>query len=494
MRLRSLQLFLLAALGTALAAGTAACERKSEGVIQVAVIGDAPRLAEPRGGPLSAGQAVLVGNVAQGLVRFDARGQVEPGLAETWNVSDDGQSYIFRLANAEWPDGRKITAQQVARLLRRLIAPSRRTGLTDSLSAVEEVVAMTDRVIEIRLRQPRPHLLQLLAQPELGLVFEGQGSGPFRIDRANSSDRGFRLTREIVVPDEEEPETEEVDLTGLPAEQAVRAFVAGEADLVLGGTFADLPYAQRADLARGALRFDPASGLFGLVPARKSGLLADSELRQLLNQAIDRDALVEAFSVPGLIPRTTVLEPGLDGLSDPVEPDWVATPLAERRPALVAAAGDLLRDEESRVVRVVLPPGPGSDIVLQRLTQDWGALGLAVERAGAGESADLRLVDLVAPSTSPAWFLRRFSCRAATLCDADLDELLDGAATTAVTDQRRALFAEAASRIDSQQLFIPIAAPIRWSLVSGRINGFAGNRFAIHTLTGLEERLNRAGE
>ena len=40
--------------------------------------------------------------------------------------------------------------------------------------------------------------------------------------------------------------------------------------------------------------------------------------------------------------------------------------------------------------------------------------------------------------------------------------------------------------IDDQQLFIPITAPIRWSLVSQRIQGFAGNRFARHTLTDLE--------
>ena len=47
--------------------------------------------------------------------------------------------------------------------------------------------------------------------------------------------------------------------------------------------------------------------------------------------------------------------------------------------------------------------------------------------------------------------------------------------------------------MDEDQLFIPIAAPVRWSLVSDRIEGFAGNRFARHTLTSLEERLNREG-
>ena len=45
--------------------------------------------------------------------------------------------------------------------------------------------------------------------------------------------------------------------------------------------------------------------------------------------------------------------------------------------------------------------------------------------------------------------------------------------------------------MDEEQLFIAIAAPIRWSLVSDRVQGFATNRFARHTLTSLGQRLDR---
>ena len=72
--------------------------------------------------------------------------------------------------------------------------------------------------------------------------------------------------------------------------------------------------------------------------------------------------------------------------------------------------------------------------------------------------------------------------------------MLESARNTPVLAQRSALQAEASKRIDSLQLFIALAAPVRWSLVSARITGFAGNRFAIHTLTGLEQRLDRTGE
>jgi oligopeptide transport system substrate-binding protein len=494
MRTPPLRRSLAALLVASLALSAGGCDRRSAGTPQVLVIGDEPRLADPRLGPLDNSDRVLVNNAAQGLVRFDARGQIEPGLAETWNVSDDGLSYVFRLANAAWPNGRRITADQVARLLRRLIGPSSRDPLKDAFGAVDEVVAMTDRVIEIRLKQPRPHLLQLLAQPEMGLVYNGQGSGPFFIDRNESRDGKLRLTREVPAVDEEAVAYEQLDLGGAAPEQGVRAFAAGEADLVLGGTFADLPYAQRAKLPRRALQFDPAIGLFGLVPARDSGPISDAEVRQVLSEAIDRDALVAALSVPGLVPRATVLEPSLDNVPDPPPPDWAATPLSERQPALAAAARRLFPADKEKLIRIALPQGPGAEILLRRLSKDWGLLGVTVERAGPGKPADFELVDQVAPSTSAAWFLRQFRCEVVAICDKQVDEMLDGARTTSVPAQRSALLEAAAKRIDSLQLFIPITAPIRWSLVSGRLTGFAGNRFAIHTLTGLEQRLERTGE
>ena len=78
---------------------------------------------------------MLLSNVAQGLVRFDARGQIEPGLAERWNVSDDGLSYIFRIASADWPDGRTVNAREVARILNRQLRAPSRNPLKDTLWA-----------------------------------------------------------------------------------------------------------------------------------------------------------------------------------------------------------------------------------------------------------------------------------------------------------------------------------------------------------------------
>ena len=476
----------------AVAAVPSACNRQPEGAVKVAVIGATPTIVDPAMGPLTQSNAALLNSVAQGLVRFDARGQIEPGLAERWNVSDDGLSYIFRLASGDWPNGTKVTAHQVARILRHELAGNSGNPLKDTLGAVGEIVAMTDRVLEIRLTSPRPNLLQLLAQPEFALVRAGQGSGPFRIaDRSMGS--FIRLQRSVPGPDGEENRPEEVRLRGAAAPAAVRSFAAGDLDLLLGGTFAELPFIRSVKLPRNALQLDPVAGLFGLAPARKGGPLADPELRQLLAQAIDRDALIAALDVPGLVGRATILEAGLEGVPDPVMPTWMAVPIAERRRVLVAEADRLFGQLDRPLIVIALPDGPGAQILYNHLAADWAVLGVQLRRAGKGQPADLKLVDAVAPSTSPAWFVRQFRCAVAPICNEQADSLLDAARAAPVAAQRGALLAEAARKMDDLQLFIPIAAPVRWSLVSGRIEGFAGNRFGIHTLTSLDQKLTREG-
>ena len=469
----------------------AGCGRRDDGMVNVSVIGPKPRLVDPAGGLVRPGDEILLSAIAQGLVRFDARGDIEPGLAERWNVSDDGLSYIFRLAKSEWPSGRPVIAKDVVRIFKRQIASASRNSIKDTVGAIDEVVAMTERVIEIRLLAPRPNLLQLLAQPEFALVREGEGSGPFKLSDKPQPAGLLRLSRSVPGPDGDDSRREIVLLSGVPAASAIQAFTDHKTDLVLGGSFADVALTRTADIPRAAFRFDPVAGLFGLVPARKGGPLAQRELRLLLTQAIDRDALVASLIVPGLAPRATVLQPGLEGLGEPIMPAWQSEPGEARRARLVAEANQLFGNAERPELRIALPDGPGARILIDRLARDWAPLGVRVAPAAKGIATDLRLIDAVAPSTSPAWFLRQFRCGTAPICDPKADEMLDAARAAPVAAQRGALLAEAARLIDDAAMFLPIAAPVRWSLVAPSVSGFALNRFARHPLTGLKQKLSR---
>jgi peptide/nickel transport system substrate-binding protein len=148
----------------------------------------------------------------------------------------------------------------------------------------------------------------------------------------------------------------------------------------------------------------------------------------------------------------------------------------------------LLGGAQAPTIKVELPDGPGSDLLYRLLQRDWGALGFTVDRVENRSEADFALVDEVAPSSSPSWFVRYFRCAAVAVCDSKSDQLMDAARQSPVPAQRYALLGEAAAVIDQDELFIPITAPVRWSLVSARVQNFAGNRYARHTLTDLQAK------
>jgi peptide/nickel transport system substrate-binding protein len=477
MRIRGTLLGTMAAL--ALAGG---CRERTSGPVQVSVIGGAPELANANLSPLSPPAAVYAEAVAQGLVRFDAAGQIEPALAQSWIVSDDGLRYTFRLARTEWPDGRRVTAEQVEARLRATLSRSSRNPLKPLLGAITDVEAMTESVLEIALLAPRPNLLQLLAQPEMAIILNGQGTGPFRAEAAGQGAKLLQWPRE----DGEEalPPEQSVVLRGERAALAVARFRQRAADLVTGGTAGDLPIVRVARVPGAALRFDPAAGLFGLHVARTTGRLANPAFRAALSMAVDRPALVAALGVPDLQPRETIVPSGIDELPVPAFPAWAADPLPVRRgrAAATAATGN---EEPRAPIRVAVPDQPGYRVVFAHLKRDWRMIGVAAEAVAPGAAADLVLVDSVAPANLATWYLRRFACPASAVCSAEADQMLEAARAALVPGERQALLANADRALADLTPFIPLTSPVRWSLVAPRVTGFQPNPFARHFVGGL---------
>jgi peptide/nickel transport system substrate-binding protein len=458
----------------------AACGDKGSGPIAVSAIGGEPRLSNPNREPLSPPSAVLLETTAQGLVRFDAGGEIEPALAQRWIVSDDGLRYTFRLGKADWSGGR-ITARQVVTQLRAAAAPQSRNPLKPILGAIDEIVAMTDDVLEISLKSPRPNFLQILAQPELAILLGGEGSGPYRAERR--PDASVELVPLEGDRDEDEASpTPPLLLRGERAAAAAARFELGQADLVLGGTLGDLPLARAVGAPAAQLRFDPVNGLFGLAFTAPQGPFNRLEVRQGLAMAIDRTALAAAFGVPGLLARESLLPPGIEGLGQVSAPAWIRDP----SPARQARAAALLRNAGEGggrlTVRVALPDAPGYRLLFARLRRDWAAVGVETVRVPAGAAADLRLIDEVAPAGLASWYLRHFSCESSRICDPAADEMMAAARIAPDAAGRRDLLANADRIIAGLGPFIPLTAPVRWSLAAPRLTGFRPNSLGRHPI------------
>jgi peptide/nickel transport system substrate-binding protein len=460
------------------------CDRPESGPIRVVAVGAPPTLVNPNREAVGPASALLLESVAQGLVRFDASGEIEPALAQSWIVSDDGLRYTFRLRPAVWTRGEPVTARQVVERLKATMARNSRNALKPVLGAIDQIEAMTDRVLEIRLKSLRPNFLQLLAQPEMAILANDGGSGPYRI--GGGEDGAVRLVAPL--PDEEEATAEaaspEILLMAQNAPGALARFTLGDADLVTGGTVGDLPYLVAADLPNGQAVFDPVRGLFGLTFARGDGLLGEARFRQALSMSIDRESLLGRFPVPGLQPRTSTLPPGVGEVPQPAFPEWNNAPLAARRAFAARTVAELAEDGPPRL-RVAVPDGPGYRTVFAHIRRDWRFIGVEAVRVAANAEADLRLIDEVAPADLAPWYLRHFLCGTSPVCDDNASLLIGTARTVATPAERQALLAQADASLTAIAAYIPIGPPVRWSVRNGRLNGFRANVFARHAPTEL---------
>jgi oligopeptide transport system substrate-binding protein len=452
--------------------------------LAVSAIGGPARAADPNAGPLGTPERALLYATAQGLVRFDAAGGIEPGLAERWLVSDEGRSYVFRLREAEWTNGEPVTAEQVVRELRRAAAANSRNALAPFLAVIDEIVEMTPQVIEVRLKRPRPDLLKLFAQPEMTVPVSG-GSGPFRIQEDRGSGVLLRPAFDpnlIADEDVEEPGPgTHVRLRGERAASAIVRFRNGDADLVLGGSFADWPLLAAAEIPAEAIRVDPAVGLFGLAIVSREGFLGTATNRAALSMAIDRAALTQAFR-PEWTPVETLLPARLDSASAPAAPDWVTLTLDERRDRARAAVRDWkLSTGEPLALRIALPAGPGGNLVWNAVGGALAAIGIVPRRVQPGEPADLQLIDAVAPYDSARWYLVT-ACR---LCNEASATVITAARDAETLEARAARIAEADAALTADIAYIAIAQPLRWAIVTPANPAWQGNARAWHPLNHL---------
>jgi ABC-type transport system substrate-binding protein len=462
------------------------CGNRQDAPIEIVAIG-APESIFKAGGALPVGAQLLLGASAEGLVSLDAEGQVVPGVADRWIVTDDGLSYIFRLRDGKWPDGSKLTAESARVALRSAITGLQSSAMAGDLSDISEIRVMTGRVIELRLTHPRPELLMLLAQPELGLLQRARGSGPMSMKR----DKNVAILS-LIDPEELglsavahwQDQIREVHLRALPARIALARYNRGEANAVLGGSIEQFPLIEATGLSRGAIQIDPVIGLFGLAVVHDDGFLAEPGNREAIALAIDRQGLIVALGLGGWTPSNRIVATGIEDDPGGVSERWTTMSIAERQ-SLAASRVTRWRAGKTMPVklRLAMPQGPGADIVFARLAADLAKVGLNAERVGEEETADLRLIDSVARYPRIGWFLNQLSCVSQrSLCSADADKLAEEADDTPDTGTRAALLTRAEAKLTEANVFIPFGPPIRWSLVRGDTTGFAVNRLGYHPL------------
>jgi oligopeptide transport system substrate-binding protein len=123
----------------------------------------------------------ILRDVFEGLTAVGPDGNAVPAAATSWTVTPDGLEYTFQLRDGlRWSNGDRLVAGDYVMGMRRLVDPATASPYAQILEPVVNAAEITrgekapselgvtapdDRTIVIRLRNPAPYLLGLLAQP-----------------------------------------------------------------------------------------------------------------------------------------------------------------------------------------------------------------------------------------------------------------------------------------------------------------------------------------
>ena len=133
-----------------------------------------------------------------------------------------------------------------------------------------------------------------------------------------------------------------------------------------------------------------------------------------------------------------------------------------------------------------MPAGPGGTLLYGQIAARLMLIGIQPVRVAMNEDADLRLIDAVAPYDSARWYL----ATACVACSDEAQAALEAARDAPDMAQRGQHIAEADGLMASDVAFIPLATPLRWSLVSLRLRQWQGNARGWHPLNHLRNDTN----
>lgn len=326
-------------------------------------------------------------NVLQGLTRIDRHGQVNPCLATSWTVRDDGLAITFRLREGvRFHDGSAFDAETVRFSLRRLLDPDAGNPQRQLYQAIDRVEALGRHRVRLHLNRADSLLPFRLALSAAVIVHPDSvsgnheapvGTGPYMVSPWNGG--AVRLRH---FPDY---------WGAAPAiRRAAFTFTANRLELEnsLSEGRVDLhadasPLRTHVQLAlRGDYRILEGSGEGEVILAMNHShpALADRRVRRALSHAIDRDALLSIYS--GTTPER------IGSHFSPRHPAYVDLTGRyphdpERARALLAQAGH----DSGLELTLTLPPPIYAERGGLHIASDLEAVGIrvTVERLGWGQ-------------------------------------------------------------------------------------------------------------
>jgi peptide/nickel transport system substrate-binding protein len=292
-------------------------------------------------------------NVYDVLVRVDKSGtKLEPGIAESWEASADGLVYTFKIRDAKFSDGSPITAKDAVFTLTR-IRDNPGSLWSDLYKIIKTAEAKDDRTMVVTLSQPSAPFLASLAMPGASVLSEkavtaageeAYGEKPTATSGAFTVEEWKRGEKVVLKKNPNFWQADRVQLDGVewisvPDDNTRMLKVqAGELDAAIF-----VPFSQLAELKKNPdlqVLLDTSTREDHMMINHEHGALAKKEVRQALDMAIDKKAIVDTVTFGfGKEANSYIPEGALyyyaDNLRRPYDPEKAKQMLAD------AGAADL---------------------------------------------------------------------------------------------------------------------------------------------------------
>ncbi|WP_170336290.1 ABC transporter substrate-binding protein [Ruegeria arenilitoris] len=163
---------MLRSLASALAVGASliATQGLAKSDITIAMQLEPPHL-DPTSAAAQAIDSVVYTNIFEGLTRFKGDGSVVPGLAESWEISDDGKEYTFRLHDGvTFHDGSVMDAEDVKFSLDRALGEDSANAQKALFAGIESVEIVDPLTVKVTLSEPNGNFLFNMAWGDAVIV------------------------------------------------------------------------------------------------------------------------------------------------------------------------------------------------------------------------------------------------------------------------------------------------------------------------------------
>lgn len=278
----------------------------------------------------------------EGLTRLDAIGRAEPGLAESWSISENGLRWTFRLReNLQFSDGTVIEPSFFPELLDRLRLRDTASPNATLFDNIAEIIVQDDDQLEVVLKAPTPHLPALLAHPAMAALplhhIKKHGarwttvrpmitSGAYRLAEWRLNDHAT-LERNPHWHDVPAPTRTIIWKPMDDSLSAMRLFLSGDADIT-----SDYPASRHQWLRQkypDAARSVPYLGSYYFAFNTRQPPFDDVRVRRALSMTVEREWLTDTVIGIGNIPAWGLTPPGLTEAA-PYKPEWADLPRARR--------------------------------------------------------------------------------------------------------------------------------------------------------------------